>query len=87
MTSLIYHIFLMNKHFHFQLSSSLTHSICPSILTGLHVEQQVLAVLLSLLNVLLQLSSLGRREQRALFAVFKEVGHLGLHVIQHVLPL
>ena len=56
-------------------------------LTGLHVEQQVLAVLLRLLNVLLQLSSFARREHGALFAVRQEVGKLGLQVIQDLLPL
>lgn len=61
--------------------------ICPSSLTGLHVKQQVLAVLLGLLNVLLQLSSFACREQRALFAVRQEVGQLGLQVTQDLLPL
>lgn len=61
--------------------------ICPSRLTGLHVEQQVLAVLLGLLKVLFQVSSFAWREQRALFAVRQEVGQLGLQVTQDLLPL
>jgi len=61
-------------------------NVCIS-LTGLHVEQQVLAVRLGLLDLLLQLSSFSCREQDALFAVRQEVWHLGLQVIQDLLPL
>lgn len=64
-----------------------THCRRHICLTGLHVEQQVLAVLLGLLDVLLQLSPLARREHGALFAVGQEVGQLGVQVIQDLLPL
>lgn len=57
------------------------------VLTRLHVAQQVLAVLLRLLDFPLQLPSFGRREQRALLAVWQEVGQLGPQVIQRVLAL
>lgn len=61
--------------------------IRPSRLTSLHVVQQVPAVLLGLLNLALQLLSFDRREQRALFAVRQEVGHLGHQVIQDMLSV
>lgn len=61
--------------------------ICPLSLTGLHIEQQVLALLLGLLHVRLQLSPFGRREQSAFFAVRQEVGQMGLEVIQDLLSL
>lgn len=51
------------------------------------MEQQVLAVLPGLLDVLLQLSPFGWREQSALFAVRQEVGQLGLQVTQDLLAL
>lgn len=61
--------------------------IHPSLLTGLHVEQQVLAVSLCLLHVFLHFLPLGGREQTALIAVGQEVGQVRVQVTQSLLPL
>ena len=61
-----------------------THVYFP---TGLHVEQQVLAVLPGLLGLLLQVPPLGGREQSALLAVRQEVRQVGLQLIQGLVPL
>lgn len=56
-------------------------------LTGLHVEQQVLAVPLRLLHVFLHVPPFSRREQAALLAVSQEVGQVRVQVTQSLLPL